>query len=661
MLTESEFEVCNPEEHIMGDLFFLKADEAYKKSRTDELANDIWNYKHPKEDINPLDREYISWKNSLPLFLDCVKDAGLGELYVVFEMKTPISNKAIDILLVGYSDQYENRVLIVELKQWSRIYTRKVYNPNKVYIPEINESRRHPFKQLNLYANNLRNHHSGIQKERVNGIKISLGKLAYLHNCDNVLALKTDKYAKWSNFDGCVFGKGDADKQKLINTLQRCFISKSNHRLLDILSDYEAVMGDEGLAGLKNAYINEASLSMMKDQQDIVEFVIEHLHVQKASPHKEIVVISGGPGTGKTIVGIRFILEYVNIFNEGRNDNKVIFCLPKSQTVKAMFDAACSADEEYEKEYCCYLQEIDRNQNLVVVDEAHRITELEEKLDEVFAKGTNMLIMLQDDHQMLRPGEEGTFQAIKDYALGRGIQFSPMNSDEEKLLTLIDEKRCDENLLNGLTKLFFDDATFIEGDMDCVKVFNNLSDLENWKNEQAIYSKTKYIFPFCWQWKSKKTKGVNDILIGGFSRQWNPEDTDEQVIWLNDNEDDRVACIYTSQGLDMDNVAFVWWNDLVWDEINSKWTGHIEVLKDPAFRALYDSTTHLWKQAEWNWNVKANVVVENGFSISQEEIDLLIKNTYYVMLSRARKKVGIWFENEVTKNHVLDVLGIVAE
>lgn len=44
----------------MDSLFFLEAKEAYKKSRTDELANDIWKYKHPDEEINPLDREYIT-------------------------------------------------------------------------------------------------------------------------------------------------------------------------------------------------------------------------------------------------------------------------------------------------------------------------------------------------------------------------------------------------------------------------------------------------------------------------------------------------------------------------------------------------------------------------------------------------------------------------
>lgn len=439
------------------------------------------------------------------------------------------------------------------------------------------------------------------------------------------------------------------------------YVSEGDDELLEIINDYEAVMGDEGLAGLEKAYKCEASLKMMADQQEIVDFISQHLQEQKENPHKEIIVVSGGPGTGKTIVGIRFILEYVKLFNAGKNDNKVIFCLPKSKTVKAMFDAACSVDEEYEKEYCCYLQEISREQNLVVVDEAHRITSLEDTMDEVFAKGSKLVIMLQDDHQIVRPGEAGTYQALKEYALNRGIQFSPMNEAEQKLLTLVDEKRCDEQLYKGLIKLFYDDSVQLEGAGNSVKVFHDLAALESWKNEHSLASKTKYIFPFCWPWKSKNAQGFNDIVIGDFAKEWNPEDTDEQIIWLNDNKDDRVACIYTSQGLDMDNVAFIWWDDLLWDAEKSCWVGNINRLKDPAFRAKYDYADNLWKQIKWNRQKKKEDFVENGFALSQADIDFLIKNTYYVMLSRPRQKVGIWFKDNATKQHVLEVLGIEAE
>ncbi|MDD6805386.1 MAG: DUF2075 domain-containing protein [Clostridiales bacterium] len=645
----------------MGELFSMKIGDAYQKSLSNDLADEIWEYKHPDEDVNREDREYISWLNSLPRFLECAHNADLDDVIVVLEMKTPISNKAIDVLLVGKSSEGENRVLIVELKQWTSISTKYVNNSGKVYVPEAHATRKHPMRQLNLYQDNLMNHHSGIQTARVNGADIQIGKIAYLHNFVNKTILYTGAYDKWSSEGNNIFGSGEDEKGRLTRVLGQCFVNSEEESLLHILENYEAIMGDEGLAGLRKAYKNEASLTMQADQQGITDFVITHLQNQLTNPRKEIIVISGGPGTGKTIVGIRFILEYVNLFNNGRNDNKAIFCLPKSQTVKAMFDAACAVDEENGKEYCCYLQEISRNQNMVVVDEAHRITNLESTLNDVFDKGTKLLILLQDDHQLVRPGEEGTFEAFKQYAENRGILFSPISMGDKRTLTLIDEKRCDENLLNGVTKLFYNNHLEITTPIENIKIFDDLNDLANWKNRESTNSRTKYILPFCWKWNSRNQNDREDIVIEDFRLTWNPEDTDDQVIWLNDASDDRAACIYTSQGLDMDNVAFIWWDDLVWDEDNQCWKGNPTKLQDPAFRCERDSQSDLWCQTKWDWNSKRSVRVKNGYKLSQEEMNQLIMNTYYVMLTRPRNSIGIWFRDEVTKRHVMQVLGISAE
>lgn len=642
----------------MKELLSMTVGEAYSKSLSSALAEEIWEFKNPGEPVDEKNREYISWRNSLPCFLECVHLADLDNLLVVFEMKTPISNKAIDVLLVGKSVNGENRILLVELKQWTGISTKYVNDDGKVYVSEVKAVRRHPLKQLQLYLNNLDYHHSGIQKARDSGTEIQVGMIAYLHNFINRETLYTDKYKRWEPLKQRIFAGGDDEKKRLVKILKRCFINSCETVLLEILKDYEAVLGDEGLEGLRKAYKNEASLKMKDDQQDIVDFVLEHLNEQKENPHKEIIVISGGPGTGKTIVGIRFILEYVNVFNSGKNDNRVIFCLPKSQTVKAMFDAACSVEEEYEKEYCCYLQEISAGQNLVVVDEAHRITNLEKTLDEVFEKGTKLLILLQDDHQMLRPGEQGTFEAFRQYADRRKIDFSPAAAEEKEVLTLVDEKRCDEKLLQGITKLFYDETNLGDVTVDCLEVFGNLHDLEAWYESNAKSSRTKYILPFCWRWNSRNGSTKPDIEIGDFRKNWNPVDTDDQVIWMNDKKDDRAACIYTSQGLDMDNVAFIWWDDLVWDEVNKKWRGNPNVLNDPAFRCRKDMSTGLWQQTKWDWDSKSEILVPDGFSLTQDEMDLLMKNTYYVMLSRPRKNIAIWFKDAATKKHVLEVLGI---
>lgn len=650
--------ICDKELDDMKELLSMTVGEAYSKSLSSALAEEIWEFKNPGEPVDEKNREYISWRNSLPCFLECVHLADLDNLLVVFEMKTPISNKAIDVLLVGKSVNGENRILLVELKQWTGISTKYVNDDGKVYVSEVKAVRRHPLKQLQLYLNNLDYHHSGIQKARDSGTEIQVGMIAYLHNFINRETLYTDKYKRWEPLKQRIFAGGDDEKKRLVKILKRCFINSCETVLLEILKDYEAVLGDEGLEGLRKAYKNEASLKMKDDQQDIVDFVLEHLNEQKENPHKEIIVISGGPGTGKTIVGIRFILEYVNVFNSGKNDNRVIFCLPKSQTVKAMFDAACSVEEEYEKEYCCYLQEISAGQNLVVVDEAHRITNLEKTLDEVFEKGTKLLILLQDDHQMLRPGEQGTFEAFRQYADRRKIDFSPAAAEEKEVLTLVDEKRCDEKLLQGITKLFYDETNLGDVTVDCLEVFGNLHDLEAWYESNAKSSRTKYILPFCWRWNSRNGSTKPDIEIGDFRKNWNPVDTDDQVIWMNDKKDDRAACIYTSQGLDMDNVAFIWWDDLVWDEVNKKWRGNPNVLNDPAFRCRKDMSTGLWQQTKWDWDSKSEILVPDGFSLTQDEMDLLIKNTYYVMLSRPRKNIAIWFKDAATKKHVLEVLGI---
>ena len=668
----------------LNNLLYMKVAEAYELSKSSALADKIWQFKNPNESIDHKNQEYISWINSLHIFLEGVHDACLDDLYVVFEMKTPISNKAIDVILLGnITDYLKNKkgvnskkgVLIVELKQWCEIFPCKYERKGKVYIDtnkvciSEKDKRRHPLRQLSIYENNLKNHHSGIQKANEPCIDIIFGKLAYLHNFYEKEKLYTGEYEKYESYKKHIYGGGDEEKKRLVKNLKLCFINDSDDELLEILNDYEAIMGDDGLAGLKKAYKNQATYTMMQDQQEITDFVSEHLKRQKQNPHKEIIVISGGPGTGKTIAGIRFILEYVSIFNNGRNDNKVIFCLPKSKTVKAMFDAACSVDDENENEYCCYLDDIGYNQNLVVVDEAHRILDLEKKLNKVFNKGTKLLVLLQDDHQLVRPGEQGTFSRFKDYASRNNIEFSPSDENQKKTLTLIDEKRCDPALYDGLIKLLYDDKHPLTKPIDCVHVFNNLSDLMSWRDNLAKESRTKYVFPFAWPWTSrkdsdkkddnKKDDNKKDVFIKGegFSRYWNPADTDDQVVWLNDNKDDRVACIYTSQGLDMDNVALVWWDDLSWDPSTNNWVIDHQKLEDSPFKKLQKNpNADQWVLKEKKGKEEKIVAV-----VSRDELDMLIKNTYYVLLSRPRKQLGIWFHDKTTKEHVLEVWGIASE
>jgi len=187
-------------------------------------------------------------------------------------------------------------------------------------------------------------------------------------------------------------------------------------------------------------------------------------------------------------------------------------------------------------------------------------------------------------------------------------------------------------------KLFYKHFVFVDkGNFDIkkvlkrhidVNVFDNIQDLEAWMKDRHHNSlSTKYYASYCWEWKSKHNPVAIDIKIPEtnpvFQKQWNP--MYNQYNWYLDSID-KVGCIYTAQGLGFDYVGFIWWEDLVWR------TDHWEFNTD----LLYDS--QLSKSIKNNTNKQ----------------DLLL-NIYRVMLTRAKKGLGIWFKDEETKQHFKEV------
>lgn len=605
----------------MRNTLIMKVSDAFEKSKGSDLANEIWVYKHGNEEIDKEDREYVSWLNSTPCFLEAVIEAGLENLDVAFEVPTPLGDY-IDVVLMGNSnnpgDNENGRLLIVELKQWSSISQTEDKDCVEIFISEGKvDKRRHPVSQICEYKSHMSKNHHGIY---ING-RVKIDTVAYLHNFSDKQSLLSGPYFAWEGYADKVYCK--QDRNKLVEYLKDTFLKEENTDMPGILDDCGYIMDETGFKGLNNALKGEENAKMVKDQTPIVDYVKKHLRIQKDNPHKEIIVVSGGPGTGKTIIGMHFIFDYAEIFNNKENANGSVFCLPKSRTVKAMIDKECCAP------VVPYMDRINRNQNLVVVDESHRITGLSNSLDNIFNKGTNLLILLQDDHQRIRAGEDGTLDGIRSYAKEKGIEITT--------LSLTIQKRCESlgKLLNGLDKMFYNQGFYDGNSIESVKCFENLSTMNFWIEQMAQTSRAKLIAPYCWTWK-----GGNDVKIVDngqiFCKAWNPGHTSEQVSWYyGTNRADQVASIYTCQGLDFDYVAFIWWDDLVWDDENHRWKSDLNKSKDSEF-------------------IKG--VKDAGLSDSQ--VDELIINTYYVMLSRARNKMGIWFKDEVTKEHVVSVLGL---
>ena len=70
---------------------------------------------------NPSYSERVSFQNSLPRIRDIIEIAELKDIMVAIEYQIPYNNKRIDCLLFGKSNNENENIVLIELKQWSEV------------------------------------------------------------------------------------------------------------------------------------------------------------------------------------------------------------------------------------------------------------------------------------------------------------------------------------------------------------------------------------------------------------------------------------------------------------------------------------------------------------------------------------------------------------
>src|SRR5205814_372283 len=101
--------------------------------------------------------EVGSWVNSIPTVVEVLLEVGLGDVQVLVELKTPITDVRMDMVLVGSSpEDGEMSVVVVENKQWSRVWPEP--DSELVHAPGVPgpNPRLHPVNQVWGYRQVLR-------------------------------------------------------------------------------------------------------------------------------------------------------------------------------------------------------------------------------------------------------------------------------------------------------------------------------------------------------------------------------------------------------------------------------------------------------------------------------------------------------------------------
>ena len=605
------------------------------------IADKIRNKYIEKIKRRPSSPEFNSWKNSMQYMRGVLSDNEIPDnTGIAIEYNIPPTGCRIDFMISGYNKNKSN-VVIVELKQWDK--ATEVDNLDGIYkvntytgggLRDVN----HPSYQAMTYANLIKDYNEYVQLKDINVVPC-----AYLHNYyfENDDTLLSNNYKEYTD-KAPLFGHNDVIK--LREFIKKYIEDGDNGSILyeidngkirpsKMLQDSLAKM----LKGNKEFY-------MIDNQKIIYEYALSNAINTVLDNKKNVMIVRGGPGTGKSVLAINLLVEL-------NNRNMTCFYVTKNAAPRSVFSAKLRGD--YTQTYINHLFQgsgnfVDEESNkldVLIVDEAHRLNAKsgmfqnkgENQIKEII-NASKFSIFFIDENQKVTLKDIGSEDMIKKYAneLGAGIYTYELDS----------QFRCNGSdgyiaWLNNLLEIK-ETANFdIDGFDYDFKVFDNPNELRKAIEEKNnINNKSRIVAGYCWNWISegKNKTDIHDIVIPeyNFEISWN---LGSSTTWAIDKDSiNEAGCIHTCQGLEFDYIGVIIGDDMRYEN------NHI--------------VTDYTKRAKTDQSLKGinKIANEQGQEKANRIADSIIKNTYRTLMTRGMKGCYVYCTDKKLQEYFKNLL-----
>lgn len=556
--------------------------------------------------------EKNSWKNSIREIAELFVECNLEDINFLIEYQLPYSSKRIDLVAIGSDPKsHKPTVIAIELKQW----TNASIFENSLDAVKIdaygNNPILHPVLQVSRYCEYLSDFNQFVN---TNGANIF--GIAYLHNWIGSNNAALDLVAPSQH--GVLFT--GAQKDSLKKYLKVRLDSKFSDQYTDDFLNSKIAPTKQLMAVAADEIRNREQFRLLDEQQIAYSVTLNALKKAETSNTKTAVVITGGPGSGKSVIALSLLGEL------SRRGKTTLHATGSKAFRNSLRKIAGSRAPQVQKLFSYFNSFMTAEQNsldVIICDEAHRIRETSAnrytKAD--LRTGTPQLhellnvarvpVFLLDSNQVVRKGETGTPDYIKDEATRLGMQTIRIDLDGQ---FRCGGSRSYEEWVNRLLGLTNDSVSvwYKDPNFSLVRV-DTVEELEQQLKIKAKDGyKARITAGYCWTWNEPNQDGSLplDVQIGQWKKPWNVKG-DRGVggylsgeLWAIDPKGfDQIGCIYTAQGFEYDWNGVIFGPDLVWR--NDHWEGQQNGSKDPAMRG-----------------------------VSQEQFEKLIKNTYKVLLTR---------------------------
>ena len=567
--------------------------------------------------------EFNSWKNSMQYMRGVLSDNEIpNNTGIAIEYNIPPTGCRIDFMMSGYNKDKSN-VVIIELKQWDKAIEVAqmdgIYKVN-TYVGGGMRDVNHPSYQAMTYANLIKDYNESVQVNDINVVPC-----AYLHNYyfEEDDTLLSNNYKEYTD-KAPLFGHNDVIK---LRDFIKKYIEDGDDGNILYEIDHGRIRPSKMLQdSLSKMLKGNKEFYMIDNQKIVYEYAIKNAIDTISKNDKNVMIVRGGPGTGKSVLAINLLVEL-------NNRNMTCFYVTKNSAPRSVY--ATKLRGKYTQSYINHLFQgsgsfIDEERNkldCLVVDEAHRLNEKsglfqnkgENQVKEII-NAAKFSIFFIDENQKVTLKDIGSEDLIRKFAneLGAGIYTFDLDSQfrcngSDGYLAWLDRVLEIRNTAN------FD----IDGFDYDFKVFDDPNEMRRAIEEKnSINNKSRIVAGYYWEWptgNTRKDTNYHEIKIPekNFEISWNLDSGEDFAI--GSTSVNEAGCIHTVQGLEFDYVGVIIGDDLRYE--NGK------IVTDYTKRAKSDNSLKGINK----------IAKEKGEEVANKIADNIIKNTYRTLMTRGMK------------------------
>lgn len=576
--------------------------------------------------------EIRSWRESLGQMAKVLRDESMpDDMGVGIEYGIPQTAKRIDFILSGRDADDRPHLIVVELKQWS---TARISEKDGLVIAQRGGAKEtegaHPCYQAWSYAALLEGFNEAVYDSNV-----ALRPCAYLHNYIEDGVINNEHYAPYIE-KAPLFLRGEEERGRLRDFIKQ-HVKRGDRAELLFKIDNGRIRPSRMLAdSLAKMLKGNQEFVLVDDQK--VAYETSLALARAASPDsKQVAIIKGGPGTGKSVVAVNLLVALTKLglltkyVSKNAAPRSVYKERLRGNARQAVIDNLFSGSSAFVN--------TDANTfDALIVDEAHRLNRYsglygnlgENQVKEVIASA-KCTILFVDDDQVVTLADIGHSSELERWAAELGARVTHLG--------LASQFRCggSDGYLAWLDRTLgiHDTATAdLDSDTFDFRIVDSPMELHALIAEKnSVNNKSRVVAGYCWDWKSRRDPEAFDIVLanGEYQRQWNL-DSDSSLWLIAPRSIDQVGCIHTCQGLELDYVGVIVGPDLLVRD------GRLVTV--PENRSRQDRSIRGYKR-----------LLQVDPVATRSRLDRIIRNTYRTLMTRGMKWCYVFCVDDETRDY----------